>query len=454
MRLAVVGTGYVGLVSGTCLAELGHEVICVDRVAAKVEEINGGGSPIHEVGLSELVAKNVHSGRLRATTSLHEALEGSALSLIAVGTPDRDGQIDLRQIQGAATEIGAWLADHEGFHVVVVKSTVVPGTTDTCVREALEAASGKRVGQDFGLCMNPEFLREGAAVRDFMDPDRIVIGAWDERSAELVRELYAKFDCHKLTTTPRTAEMIKYAANSLLATLISYSNEIGRICEESQVDVADVLAGVHLDHRFSPRCEHGERVRPGMLSYLWAGVGYGGSCFPKDVKALYAYAQSKGLEAGILGRAIAVNEGQPLRLVQRARDVAGSFAGQVVAVLGVAFKPETDDVRESPAGPVVAALLAEGAEVRCHDPIARSTAEELLGQHPALSYAASATEAFSGANTVFLITSWSEYTSLEPSALRAAMGGTAPLLVDGRRAFDKAKCEAAGLKYVGVGVSS
>ncbi|MDH3680809.1 MAG: UDP-glucose/GDP-mannose dehydrogenase family protein, partial [Acidimicrobiia bacterium] len=381
MKLSVIGTGYVGLVSGVCLAHVGHDVQCVDIDEAKVGRINAGECPIHEDGLPDLLA-GVLGERFSATTDLVSAVHGSDLTLIAVGTPFGEERIDLAQITAAARSVGEALGTKDGYHVVAVKSTVVPGTTEDVVLPLLAESSGRKAGDDFGVGMNPEFLREGVAVGDFLDPDRIVVGGIDERTRTVMAEVYAPFEGTDLiTTTPSTAEMIKYTANSLLATLISFSNEIGNLSAAVGVDVVDVLDGVHLDHRFAPlladAATAGERVRPAMLTYLFAGCGFGGSCFPKDVKALAAHARAAGVEVPVLRGALEVNEHQPAKLVDLV--VGAVDAPARVVVLGAAFKPGTDDIRESPTLRIVPGLVAAGYDVVLHDPIALDNARAHFG---------------------------------------------------------------------------
>src|SRR5262249_31623239 len=311
MRVAIVGTGYVGLVTGTCLASLGHTVTCVDSDRARVDATARGGPPFQEPGLPELLRRALAEGRLSVTSVLDRAIAESDVSILAVGTPAREERIDLGAVTTAAGEIGRALRDVRHYHVVVVKSTVVPGTTDTVLREVLESASGRRVGA-FGLCMNPEFLREGSAVADFMNPDRIVIGACDARSAEAVGQLYERFTCPKLVTTPRNAEMIKYTANALLALLVSFSNELAGLCEAIPgLDESRVMAGVHLDRRLTPAGDGA----PEILTYLRAGIGFGGSCLPKDVDALRSFGAEQGVEMPLLDAVARVNRERPRRVV-------------------------------------------------------------------------------------------------------------------------------------------
>ena len=430
MNISVIGTGYVGLVSGACLAETGHRVTCVDIDAEKVEQINRTEAPIYERGLDALLERNVGVG-LTATQDLRAAVLDSTVSLIAVGTPFDGDRIDLRYVKTVARQIGEVLREKEGYHVVVVKSTVVPGTTDDVVRPILEAASGKTAGLDFGLGMNPEFLREGEAVDDFMHPDRIVLGGIDDRTLGVLEDMYAVFDgVEVVRTNTRTAEMIKYTANALLATLISFSNEIGNLgAALGDIDVTEVMAGVHLDKRVSPILDNGTRIRPAITTYLEAGCGFGGSCFPKDVKALIAHGARVGTPMRILESVVSVNSKQPAKMMELLRRRLPALQGTIVAVLGLAFKPGTDDLRESPALPVVRALRDAGAHVRAYDPVARHEAERLLGD-TGITYAESLQDAIEDVDAVMLMTRWPEFTAL-PSLLEAS--GATPVVVDGRR---------------------
>jgi UDPglucose 6-dehydrogenase/GDP-mannose 6-dehydrogenase len=446
MDISVVGTGYVGLVSGVCLADKGHRVICVDLDEAKVAQINAGQSPIHEEGLDALLQANIGS-RLTATTDLADAVSNSTLTIIAVGTPFDGSAIDTSYIEAAAKEIGTLLRDKESFHTVVVKSTVVPGTTDEVVLPILELSSGKRAGHDFGVSMNPEFLREGSAIGDFMEPDRIVYGGSDERTITAMNELYSVFaNVDKIRTTNKTAEMIKYTANSLLATLISFSNEMGNLCAElGGIDVVDVMKGVHLDRRLSPVLENGERVVPAITTFIEAGCGFGGSCFPKDVKALISHGQKAGQEMNILQSVIDLNHTQPLRLLSLLGKHFDSLQGLKIAVLGLAFKPGTDDMRESAAIPIVRALHGEQAEISAYDPIAMDEARKRFSDIP-IHYAASLDAAVRGADAIVLVTTWDEFASL-PELINGME--PPPLLIDGRRMIDKNSVP----RYEGIGLS-
>jgi UDPglucose 6-dehydrogenase len=444
MRVAVIGTGYVGLVSGVCFAAKGHHVTCVDLDADKVARINAGDPPIHEADLEKLLKATLGQGRLRATTDLAAAIEAAEISLIAVGTPFEGSAIDLRYIRSVAAEIGAALRAKPNYHTVVVKSTVVPGTTEDVVLPILEQASGKRAGPDFGVGMNPEFLREGEAIADFMAPDRIVLGGIDARSIAALDALYAAFpEVDKLRTGPRTAEMIKYAANALLATLISFSNEIGNLCARVGVDVVEAMAGVHLDKRFSPIMADGRRISPASLTYLAAGCGFGGSCFPKDVKALIAYGEAAGAPMELLGSVIAVNEAQPAKMLEMLKRHYPDLAGRRIAVLGMAFKPGTDDIRESPALPVTARLLEEGAVVTSYDPVARYEAEKVFGT--AVAFRDDLAAAVGGAEAILVMTRWPQFETL-PALLKDAV--PPPLVIDGRRMLPKAALP----RYEGIGL--
>jgi UDPglucose 6-dehydrogenase/GDP-mannose 6-dehydrogenase len=443
MRVSIVGTGYVGLVSGVGLAEIGHQVTCVDVDPAKVEMIRSAKAPIHEPGLDELLARTSGTS-LHATTDLRAAVLDSDLTMIAVGTPFDGERIDLSSIEAAAEQVGQALADKGSYHVVVVKSTVVPGTTRTVVLPILEKASGKSAGAGFGVGMNPEFLAEGSAVADFMAPDRIVFGGIDIRSQDALADLYAPFTgADTMRTDTDTAEMIKYAANSLLATLISFSNEVGNLCADVGVDVVDALAGVHLDKRLSPILGDGQRIRPGLLAFLAAGCGFGGSCFPKDVKAFVAYGRSQGHPMPILDAVISTNRSQPERMLELLRRQVPELAGARIAVLGLAFKPDTDDIRESPSIPVARALVEAGAQVAAYDPEATENARAVLGD--SITYAGSLAEALDGAAAAVLMTRWAEFRAL-PELI--AERGLDLAVIDGRRLLDKHSVP----RYEGIGL--
>lgn len=433
MKISIVGTGYVGLVSGVCLAELGHTVICVDVDTVKINQINQGVAPIYEKGLDELLKKNVGK-RLTATADLEQAVLETELSLIAVGTPFDGQEIDLSYIRQVAEKIGSVLKAKSAYHVVVVKSTVVPGTTDSVVTPLLESASGKQAGKDFGVGMNPEFLREGEAVADFMAPDRIVLGACDARSHTVMQQLYAPFESVDiLCTNSKTAEMIKYTANSLLATMISFSNEIANLCKKTgDVDVTEVMQGVHLDKRLSPILENGRRIVPSITTFIEAGCGFGGSCFPKDVKALIAYGKSLGEPMNLLDAVITINQAQPGQIIAMLERNFPTLNGVRITILGLAFKPETDDMRESPAIPVIRTLIDHGARLCTFDPVARNEAMKLFGD--SIQYADTLDEALVETHAVVVLTRWDIFKDL-PRLIQAMR--PQPLIIDGRRMLNK-----------------
>ncbi len=445
MKIAVAGTGYVGLVSGVCLAAKGHEVVCVDIDQDKVDKINRGEPPIYEVGLEDLLKEHIGK-RLRASTDLRAAVIESDLSLIAVGTPFDGSAIDVSFIRQVSREIGAALRERNEYHMVVVKSTVVPGTTDDVVLPILERESNKRAGVHFGVGMNPEFLREGDAISDFMNPDRIVVGGNDERARDMLASVYAPFEgVDVVRTNPKTAEMIKYAANSLLATLISFSNEIGNLCASiGEIDAQDVMRGVHLDKRFSPILDDGVRISPTSNTYLEAGCGFGGSCFPKDVKALIAHGQRHGRDMALLDAVVQVNADQPKKMLELLDKHYPNRKGVRVAVLGLAFKPGTDDMRESPAIPVVRTLAEEGAVISAFDPIAAEEAHHTFKDLD-IHYADSMVAAVADAEAILLMTRWDEFAQL-PDVV--AQLPTAPVVIDGRRMLAKDSVP----RYEGIGL--
>jgi UDPglucose 6-dehydrogenase len=448
MRVTIIGTGYVGLTTGVCLADLGHQVVCVDVLADRVAAINRGESPFYEPELDGLLSKGLGAGNLRATTELTPAVTASEVTLIAVGTPQTNDQIDLSYVREAARQVGAALRQSNAYHVVAVKSTVVPGTTDGLVRSELEAASGRAAGE-FGLCMNPEFLREGSAIFDFKQPDRIVIGQWDERSGQTLARLYDAFDCPKMFTTLRNAEMIKYASNSLLATLISFSNEIAALCERTPAtDVEIVLQGVHLDRRFS--MIDGNRVRPEILTFLRAGCGFGGSCLPKDVNALRAYAREHSVEPRLLDAVVAVNSERPAQLVRLAEEALGTLEGTTVAVMGLAFKPGTDDLRESPSLPIIRLLSQKGAAVRTYDPMfTHEPAGLLVGD--GVGFCGTAEESLRGADAALVVTSWPEFAEADWASLCDLM--RRKVIIDGRNIL-RGVSWSVGVTYMAVGQST
>ena len=445
MKVSVIGTGYVGLVSSVCLAEKGHAVICVDVDQKKIDQINRGVSPILEKNLDRLLKKNIHVN-LRATTDLRQSVVDSELSLIAVGTPFDGEKISLNQIEAVCRQIGRVLKEKSAYHMVVVKSTVVPGTTDEVVLPILEETSGKKAGIHFGVGMNPEFLREGEAVEDFMAPDRIVVGAIDEKGFSCLQKLYSPFEnIDVVKTNNKTAEMIKYTSNSLLATMISLSNEIANLCSAvGDVDVVDVMKGVHMDKRLCPFLPHGERIVPSFTTYIEAGCGFGGSCFPKDVNALIAHGNQAGCRMQLLEAVMQINQEQPKQIIFLLKKHFPSLKGVRIAVLGLAFKPGTDDIRESPAISIMKDLLSEGAKIKAFDPFAKKQAQELFGDHDVM-FTDHLSETIDDVDALVLVTCWKEF-EIIPELL--AQSGRQPLVVDGRRMLDKRGV----VKYEGIGL--
>jgi len=442
MRVSIVGTGYVGLVTGACLAEKGHQVTCVDIDADRVAALNRAESPILEAGLEDLLRANV-GRRLSATTNLAEAVLGSEITLIAVGTPFNGDEIDLTAVLGAARQVGTALELKPSYHVVVIKSTVVPGTTDGEVLRALEQTSGKLPGIDFGVGMNPEFLSEGEAVNDFLFPDRLVLGGIDERSIDALERLYEPFrEVPRLRTNTRTAEMIKYASNSLLATLISFSNELANLgAALGNIDAVEVMRGVHLSQYFRSRMADG---LPPITTFLSVGCGFGGSCLPKDVNALIAHGRKADSPMRLLEAVMKTNQEQPRRTIELLEKHWPTLRGTRVAVLGLAFKPGTSDVRESPAFPIMRELLNLGAIVSAYDPVALDEARKVF-REPRVQYCQTLDAALADVDAVIVVTPWKEFSDL-PARLN---GRPRPVvLVDGRRTFPKGSVPL----YEGVGL--
>lgn len=433
MKIAIIGTGYVGLVSGVCLSDFGHTVVCVDKSEAKIAQLNSGQVPIYEPGLDVLLAKNAAAGRLSFTTSLSDAVDGAQAVFIAVGTPSRrgDGHADLSYVFAAAEEVANALT---GYAVVVTKSTVPVGTN----RKVADIISKARHEAEFDVASNPEFLREGAAIEDFMRPDRVVIGVEAERAKEIMAQIYRPLflrDFPIVYTDLESAELIKYAANAFLATKISFINEIAALCERVGADVKAVAKGIGLDGRIGSK-------------FLHAGPGYGGSCFPKDTLALARIGQEHAVPQRITETVIAVNDGVKRRMIEKAVNLCGgSVAGGKVAVLGVTFKPNTDDMREAPSLTIVPAMIGAGAKVHVVDPQGRREGEALL---PGVIWEEDAYSAASGADLVIVLTEWNEYRALDLAKLAQAM--RTPQMADFRNIYDRETAMSAGfVAYEGVG---
>jgi UDPglucose 6-dehydrogenase len=428
--IAVIGTGYVGLVTGTCLSELGHTVICVDNDATKIACLRAGEVPFFEPGLGEMIARNVHARRLSFTTDLARAVVASEIIFIAVGTPlGADGHAELEAVRTVARDIGSAM---DGARIVVSKSTVPVDTGELIASIIREHAPA---GCAASVVSNPEFLREGSAIADFLEPDRVVIGSDDPAAIAVMRNLYAPLDVPVIVTDARTAEMIKYAANAFLATKISFVNEVAAICELFGIDVKAVCEGIGYDRRIGTR---------GMNP----GIGYGGSCFPKDVRGLEQMSVEHGYSAPLLHAVELVNRAQVERTVTRLERELGGLDGRTVAVLGLSFKPNTGDTRGAPALGVIRALLGRGAAVRAHDPIAVEAARAALDD-PRVAFFDDMYETVAGADAVLLATEWNEFRTLDFMRCAAAMRGD--LILDGRNIFDPEKVRAANLRYTGIG---
>ena len=441
MKVSVVGTGYVGLVTGACLAEMGNDVLCLDVDPNKIRILEEGGIPIHEPGLDLVVARNVKAGRLAFTTDIPRAVAHGTLQFIAVGTPpDEDGSADLQYVLTAARNIGRLMTDYK---VVVDKSTVPVGTADK-VRAAIADELAKR-GSDtpFAVVSNPEFLKEGAAVEDFMRPDRIVVGADDEQAILLMRALYAPFSRNRdkvLVMDVRSAELTKYAANAMLATRISFMNELALLAEKMGADIESVRQGIGSDQRIG-------------FHFLYAGCGYGGSCFPKDVKALIKTASGQGQDLKVLQAVEDANDAQKMVLVDKVTKRFGQdLSGKRFAVWGLAFKPNTDDMREATSRVVLEELFKRGATVTAYDPVAMEEAQRIFGQHPSLSYADSPMSALQDADALVIVTEWKEFRSPDFAQIKASL--KTPVIFDGRNLYEPSIVKASGLDYLAIGRSA
>lgn len=430
MRIAMIGTGYVGLVSGACLSEFGHQVICVDKDPAKIATLTQGGIPIYEPGLVEIVAANAKSGRLSFTTDLKEAVSNAEVIFIGVGTPSRrgDGHADLTYVYAAAEEIAKALT---GYAVIVTKSTVPVGTS-RAIEKIIKAT---RPNAQFDMASNPEFLREGSAIEDFRRPDRVVIGCDTERARDVMREVYRPLFLNEtpiLFTGRETSELIKYAANAFLATKITFINEMADICEKVGGDVQDVARGIGLDGRIGKK-------------FLNAGPGYGGSCFPKDTLALIRTASELGAPSRIVEAVVAVNDRRKLDMAKKIEAAFGGVKGKTIAVLGLTFKPNTDDMRDAPSLVILPYLQEAGATIRAFDPEGHKEA----AKHLTLTYCSNAYEALTGADGVILLTEWNEFRALDLPRVKAAL--KSPVMVDLRNVYRPAQMAEAGFEYVSVG---
>jgi len=438
MKITVIGTGYVGLVTGACLAEMGNHVVCLDRDATRIETLQQGGIPIHEPGLDDVVRRNVQGGRLRFTTDIAEAIAHGSVVFIAVGTPPQeDGSADLQHVLAAARSVGEHMA---GYKLIVNKSTVPVGTAEQVRHTLAQTLAARGLPADFSVVSNPEFLKEGSAVQDFMRPDRVIVGSDDERATALMRTLYAPFMRNRerlIEMDVRSAEFTKYAANAMLATRISFMNELALLAEKLGADIENVRIGIGSDPRIGTH-------------FLYAGTGYGGSCFPKDVRAMIRTGEAAGQPLQILQAVQSVNERQKQVLLDKITARFGSrLDGLRFAVWGLAFKPGTDDLREAPSLTLVQGLLERGANVAAYDPQAMAAAQAQWPPHARLNYADSAHAALHGADALVIVTEWKEFRSPDFAFLASAL--RQPIVVDGRNLFDPATVQGAGLEYLPIG---
>ena len=439
MKITVVGTGYVGLVSGACMSEVGNDVLCLDLDAEKIRILNSGGIPIFEPGLQEMVTRNIAAGRLHFTTSVEKAVQHGTIQFIAVGTPpDEDGSADMQYVLTAARNIGRLMTDYK---VVIDKSTVPVGTADLVKAAIADELAKRGIETPFSVVSNPEFLKEGAAVEDFMRPDRIVVGADNEQAIYLMRALYAPFQRNHerlIVTDVKSAELIKYAANAMLATRISFMNELANLAEKLGADIEMVRQGIGSDPRIG-------------YDFLYPGCGYGGSCFPKDVKALIkTAANDAGIDLKVLTAVEQANDAQKHVLIRKVTKRFGEdLQGKHFAVWGLAFKPNTDDMRDAPSRTLLADLFAAGATATAYDPVAMHEAQRLLGDEPRLRYATKAMEALEGADALIIVTEWKEFRSADLDTIKQKL--TYPVVIDGRNIYDPKFVRAQGLEYFPIG---
>jgi UDPglucose 6-dehydrogenase len=437
MKITIFGSGYVGLVTGACFADTGNQVLCVDVDAHKVERLRSGDIPIHEPGLDEVVKRNAEAGRLRFTTNAEEGVAHGLLQLIAVGTPpDEDGSADLRYVLAVARTIGQYMT---GYKVVITKSTVPVGTADKVRGAVSESLKAKGATTEFDVVSNPEFLKEGAAIADFMKPDRVVIGTDSERAEELLRAVYEPFIRNRdrmIVMDVRSSELTKYAANAMLATKISFMNELANLATHLNADIESVRIGIGSDPRIG-------------YAFIYPGVGYGGSCFPKDVQALQRSAEEVGYDASILAAVENVNNRQKTVLFDKIKAHFGSLRGKTIAIWGLAFKPNTDDMREAASRVLMEALWNEGAKVKAFDPVAMPECGRIYGNRNDLALCKSADQALEGADGLAIVTEWREFRSPDFESMKNVLKN--PVIFDGRNLYDPAQMEKAGFSYYAIG---
>lgn len=428
MRVCMIGTGYVGLVSGTCFAEIGHEVICVDNDESKIDVLKKGGIPIYEPGLEELVRKNVNAGRLSFTSNTGEGVDKSLFVFIAVGTPPKDnGEPDLSSIEQVAIEIGAAMRDYK----IIIEKSTVPVQTGEWIRTVVERFN--KHGSDFDVASNPEFLREGSAINDFLYPDRVVLGVESKRAEDHLLELYKPIEAPKIVTDIASAELIKHASNSFLSTKISFMNALSVICEKSGADVTKVAEGMGLDKRIG-------------RDFLNAGAGFGGFCFPKDLKAFIGISAKLGYDFGLLKEVEKINEEQMLRVVEKTEELLWNLRDKKIGVLGLAFKPNTDDMRFAPSITIINRLVKDGAAVKAYDPVSMERAKKIM---PDIEYCNDAYDVAKGVDAIILVTEWDEFAKLDLQKMKKNM--RQPVFVDGRNVFEPGTMREMGFIYCGIG---
>ncbi len=431
MKITIVGSGYVGLVTGTCFSDLGNEVICADSDPVKIDLLKKGGVPIYEPGLDELIKKNVKGGRLSFTTDIKKAVSCSEVVFICVGTPPReDGSADLTGIEKVSKDI----AEHVDSYKLIVEKSTVPVETGEWVRRTISKFN--KSGSEFEIASNPEFLREGSAIKDFMNPDRVVIGVESERAEKLLRELYEPLNTKIVVTNIKGAEIIKHAANSFLATKISFINALSNICEKTGADVEQVAEGIGLDSRINKH-------------FLRAGIGFGGSCFPKDLKAFIHISENLGYDFGLLKEVEKINEKQKDLVMDKIRKMLWNISGKSIAVWGLAFKPDTDDIRSAPSIDIIKRLIAEGGKIKAYDPVAMdNTKKELVGLGN-IEFCSDVYSAAEDADCIVVMTEWNEFKEVDWNRINSGM--TQPFILDGRNIYDPKKLRALGFTYVGIG---